>query len=190
MPTHRHPHSLPGRQHGAALVAGLLIMIVMTFIGITAMESSITQSSLATNAQLKAIGFQSTEAALTRAASDPDLLERALDAGFGEDTKTESEGYSSFQAVLDIQKGDDGAKERLSTPVTTDIEVAPLGKTTVCSNATEINANASETVSTPDCIVFELVANTSIGDGAQVRTRHTQHSDRLMPAQPGGTPWY
>ncbi len=55
---------LPGRQGGAALITGLLIMIIMTLVGIATMESSIIQTNLASNSQLNAIGFQTTEAAL------------------------------------------------------------------------------------------------------------------------------
>jgi len=188
MPTRHHPHSLPGPQHGAALVTGLLIMIIMTLIGISAMESSITQSNLATNAQLSTIGFQSTEAALTRASNDASLLGEALDGGV--DASTESPAYTRFQAVLDTQKSSDGMENKIATPVSTNIQVTPLGKTAVCSNATEINATTSTTVSKSDCMVFELVATTTVGSGAQVRTQHRQHIDRLMPAQPGGMPWY
>ncbi len=59
-------HSLPGQQRGAALITGLLIMIIMTLIGIATMESSIIQTNLAGNSQLNAIGFQTTEATLRR----------------------------------------------------------------------------------------------------------------------------
>jgi len=75
-------HPLPGRQRGAALVTGLLIMIIMTLVGIATMESSIIQTNLASNTQLNAIGFQTTESALTRASNDAPRIGQALTAGF------------------------------------------------------------------------------------------------------------
>ncbi|HEC19711.1 MAG TPA: hypothetical protein ENI97_10260 [Gammaproteobacteria bacterium] len=190
-----HPHSLPRQQRGAALVTGLLIMIVMTLIGITAMQSSITQSNLATNAQLNTIGFQSTETALARASNDASLLEKALDNGIqalndGIYVATDTPDYNQFQAVLDIQVNENDTEDKTTIPINTAIQVTPLGQKATCSKATGTNGNQSTTVTTPICTVFELVASTAIGNSTQASTRHTQLSDRLMPPPPGGMPAY
>lgn len=53
-----------GRQTGSALIISLVILIVMTLIGITAMGSSTLQERMAGNSRDMALSFQAGEAAL------------------------------------------------------------------------------------------------------------------------------
>lgn len=53
-----------GRQTGSVLIISLVILIVMTLIGITAMGSSTLQERMAGNSRDMAVSFQAAEAAL------------------------------------------------------------------------------------------------------------------------------
>ncbi len=53
-----------GKQTGSALIISLVILIVMTVIGLTAMSSSTLQERMAGNSRDMTLSFQSTEAAL------------------------------------------------------------------------------------------------------------------------------
>lgn len=74
-------HATPGihHQHGAILIVALLILLVMTIIGISAMRTTTLDERIAANAQYKATTFQAAESALA-AASRFDAIERCLAA--------------------------------------------------------------------------------------------------------------
>lgn len=55
------------RQRGAVLIVGLLILLVMTVLGVTAMGNSTLQERMANNNRQQQIAFQSAEAALRAA---------------------------------------------------------------------------------------------------------------------------
>ena len=52
------------RQHGAALVVGLLMLVALTLIGITTMGMNTMELRMASNAQNKSNAFQAAEAGL------------------------------------------------------------------------------------------------------------------------------
>lgn len=52
------------RQQGAALVVGLIILVVLTLIGVQAMRTNIVQERMAGNMRERNIAFQAAEAAL------------------------------------------------------------------------------------------------------------------------------
>jgi type IV pilus assembly protein PilX len=52
------------RQQGAALIIGLIILVVLTLIGVQAMRSSIVQERMAGNMRERNVAFQAAEAAL------------------------------------------------------------------------------------------------------------------------------
>lgn len=58
----RHPHSR--QQGGFALVVGLLLLLVLTILGVSAMRGTTLQERMAGNMQDRAIAFQAAEAAL------------------------------------------------------------------------------------------------------------------------------
>ena len=47
------------RQEGAALVVGLIVLLIMTLLGISSMSLSISELKMANNLQMQNIGFQS-----------------------------------------------------------------------------------------------------------------------------------
>lgn len=59
--------TIHGGQRGAALVVSLVILLVMTIIGITAMRSSTLEEKMAGNAQRNEVAFQLAQSALRQA---------------------------------------------------------------------------------------------------------------------------
>jgi len=68
LPPTRVARSLqPVRQRGAALVVSLLILLVMTLIGVTAMQTTVMEERMAGNLRNSNLAFQAAEAALREA---------------------------------------------------------------------------------------------------------------------------
>jgi len=59
-----HPHSILLRQHGATLVISLIFLVLLTLIGVTAMQSTILQERMAGNSKERNIAFQAGEIGL------------------------------------------------------------------------------------------------------------------------------
>lgn len=57
------PHTL-GRQHGAALVIGLIMIALLSLLGLTALGTSLLEERMAANARDRIRAFQAAEAAL------------------------------------------------------------------------------------------------------------------------------
>ena len=62
--------SIGTRQNGAALVTGLIFLVILTLLGVTAMQTSIMEERMAGNARDRNIAFQAAEAALRNAEAD------------------------------------------------------------------------------------------------------------------------
>jgi type IV pilus assembly protein PilX len=60
----------PARQQGMALVMGLIILLVMTLISVSAMRSTLMQERMAGSFQGQQLSFQAAEAALQKAKRD------------------------------------------------------------------------------------------------------------------------
>ena len=62
----------PGRrrQSGAALIVALVILVVLTLLGVTAMNTSSLQENIASNTQQQVHAFQAAETGLKRAFAD------------------------------------------------------------------------------------------------------------------------
>lgn len=61
--------SLPGKQNGAALVVGLILMVVVTVLAISGMNTATTELAMARNDQLYENAFQAAETGLETAIS-------------------------------------------------------------------------------------------------------------------------
>jgi type IV pilus assembly protein PilX len=61
---HRSPLNFPSRQHGAVLVVALLMLLVMTVLGVTAMQMSRMEERMAGNSRDINLAFQGAEAGL------------------------------------------------------------------------------------------------------------------------------
>ncbi|MGF1643167.1 MAG: PilX N-terminal domain-containing pilus assembly protein [Thiotrichales bacterium] len=59
----------PGQQSGAVLIVALLILLVMTIIGVSAMKSTTLDERIAANSQFKTTTFQTSESALAEAST-------------------------------------------------------------------------------------------------------------------------
>lgn len=59
-------HSFPARQRGAALMVSLIMLLLMTMIGVTSMQSTTMQEKMAGNVQDINKSFQAAEAALRK----------------------------------------------------------------------------------------------------------------------------
>ncbi|MDX1253171.1 MAG: pilus assembly protein PilX [Gammaproteobacteria bacterium] len=57
-------HSIHAKQHGSVLIVSLMILLVLTLIGVTAMGVSTLEEKMAGNSRDQALGFQAAEAAL------------------------------------------------------------------------------------------------------------------------------
>lgn len=64
MPAHNIIFSSSARQHGAALITSLIILLVLTVLGVSAMSSSSLQELMAGNMRDQNLSFQAAEAAL------------------------------------------------------------------------------------------------------------------------------
>lgn len=58
------PSSPPSRQRGAILIISLVVLLVMTIIGVTAMQGTVLEEKMAGGLRDKSIAFQAAEAAL------------------------------------------------------------------------------------------------------------------------------
>jgi len=171
-------HPLPGRQRGAALVTGLLIMIIMTLVGIATMESSIIQTNLASNTQLNAIGFQTTESALTRASNDAPRIGQALTAGFNNNPGPNI-FYPQQNIILDNNSGGTVAVNA-STQVNLCGNLLPSQ-----SPGTGQNANQNALNPTPTEYAYTYTAITLVGVGGQAITQHVMQTRIPAPSQQG-----
>jgi type IV pilus assembly protein PilX len=77
-PTFKH------RQQGIVLVTGLIILLVMTVIGVTAMQSTSLDERMAGNMRSRNVAFQAAEAALREAENQ--LLSTAVQAAANTNT--------------------------------------------------------------------------------------------------------
>ncbi|MFZ5594350.1 MAG: pilus assembly PilX family protein [Pseudomonadota bacterium] len=57
-------HSIHTKQHGSVLIVSLMILLVLTLIGVTAMGVSTLEEKMAGNSRDQALAFQAAEAAL------------------------------------------------------------------------------------------------------------------------------
>lgn len=58
------PHQFRKAQQGAVLVVSLLILLILTILGVSSMQSSTLEEKMASNSRDRNVGFQSAEAAV------------------------------------------------------------------------------------------------------------------------------
>ncbi len=80
MKVDRRTHPLARRQRGAVLIVGLILLMVMTLIGVTAMKLTTLDERIAGNAQVRVGTFQAAESALAETA-DYDTVLKCSQAG-------------------------------------------------------------------------------------------------------------
>lgn len=99
-------------QRGMVLVVGLLMLLVITILGVSALSNATLEQRMAANSQNAGITFQTAESAITRSLADGDLLDKAMMTLSPIDTS-----YSEFGAALTVSS-------RVSTSGT---QVLPVG---------------------------------------------------------------
>lgn len=67
MPSHEHQQHHPRRESGAVLIIGLVLLLALTLIGVTAMRATTLEERMAGNLRDKALAFEAAEAALRAA---------------------------------------------------------------------------------------------------------------------------
>lgn len=90
---HSAGRSGPQHHRGAALIVSLIILLVMTVIGLTAMQGTVMEEKMAGNMRDKSIAFQAAEAALRHA--------EAVLSGTSLPTFTNSNGLYTYNISTD-----------------------------------------------------------------------------------------
>lgn len=62
-----YPQQSPHHQRGAVLIVSLMMLLIMTIIGVSSMQSSTMEEKMASNSRDRNVGFQSAEVALREA---------------------------------------------------------------------------------------------------------------------------
>ncbi len=75
------PPRLPESQRGIVLIVGLLLLLAMTLIGVTAMKTTTLDERIAANTQFKAEAFQASESILTEVLDYNEVSTCAFNAG-------------------------------------------------------------------------------------------------------------
>jgi type IV pilus assembly protein PilX len=66
----RTTHKVIGKQQGAALVIGLVLLVVLTLLAVTGMNTASSELLMAGNEQYRQNAFQASEAGIEQALSD------------------------------------------------------------------------------------------------------------------------
>lgn len=116
------PHHVPDRQHGAALIIGLIMLLILTLLGVTAISNVTLQERMSGSLMDRNLAFQAAEMALRRA---EDHVNGKNDADT--DTATGTGIYdlnsdTAQPAPSDIEAWDNGY---LSAPAIDGISSAP-----------------------------------------------------------------
>jgi len=85
------------QQRGIVLVVGLVMLISLTLIGVTAMKSTTIDERIAANSQFKAIAFQVAESALSDAASWDSAVDCFLKGEDCENSEAELSGAKDLE---------------------------------------------------------------------------------------------
>lgn len=159
------------RQKGSALIVGLVILIVMTLIGITAVGGSSLQERMAGNTRDMSLAFQAAEAALRDGETYYDMTVVSLGAAFNgnntglyprgsapnvfsSDTWANSREYSG--AVDGVAAQPRYVIELLGpiTQGTDDINVQGYGESSGIGDLTGVRVTARGVGGTPNTLVY------------------------------------
>jgi Tfp pilus assembly protein PilX len=79
--TMKRPLQRSSSQQGAVLIVSLIMLLITTFVGFSAMETSNLEAKMATSRELQELTFQSAEATIEFALDDLPLLSSAYAVG-------------------------------------------------------------------------------------------------------------
>ena len=74
-PRSRLPCRAPARERGAVLIVSLILLVVMTLLGVTSMNSTSLEEKMAANTQITTRAFQTAETGLSIAFNDNDAYD-------------------------------------------------------------------------------------------------------------------
>lgn len=90
------------KQNGAVLIVSLIMLLLLTVIGLAAMEVSSLESKMATAKELKEISFQTAEAILEESMDDLDYLGQAFNSYLKDPNDpvwpTETHSYTGYDS--------------------------------------------------------------------------------------------
>lgn len=145
-------------QRGAALIVSLIVLLVVTLLGLSSMESALMQERMASNSQNENQAFQTTESLLADALPDK-----------AADISDEFEGL--LNDAFDRVKGDEGDAKSFSgaaSPVSATYEIIYMGEVRFTRVGNE------NTLGSPiKTKLYELKMSTTNAD-TQAAATHTQ----------------
>lgn len=98
------------RQHGSVLIVSLLVLLVLTLIGISSLDSSLMEEKMASNSQISTTAFQAAESAIRE--------------------KYYQERVNPVMAVVHAQNGNTDNCNNCGVPSSTEmVYPEPIGKT-------------------------------------------------------------
>ena len=86
------------RQHGAALVVGLLLLVVITVLAISGMNTAVTELAMARNDQAYETAFQAAEAGLANA-----LSQRTFNTSANSPLQTNIDTFTSVNTTIQFE---------------------------------------------------------------------------------------
>ncbi len=86
---------LPRRQSGTVLIVAMILLVVLTLLGVTAMNTTSLEEKMASNAQEQVHAFQAAETGLSQAFNDNAAYDIAGTCGVGDVTSTDFAGSSN-----------------------------------------------------------------------------------------------
>jgi len=95
--------NLPTRQHGAVLVIGLLILLVLTLLGVTSMSTSTMEERMSSNSMNANFAFQMAETAVTSAMKNLTTVVTAMNSANAVSGPTVTYGSGNLAATGNSQ---------------------------------------------------------------------------------------
>ena len=93
---------IPNKQKGVTLVIGLLMLLVITIVGVTAMSGTTSNERMTSNHQFQSLSFQAAESAIHDSFNVPSVAPALLDANWT--TSPPAINYN-----VDLHSGNTGA---------------------------------------------------------------------------------
>jgi len=168
------------QQKGIVLVVGLVMLISLTLIGVTAMKSTTIDERIAANTQFKAIAFQVAESALSDAASWDGAVDCYL--------KGES-GCDNLNAKL--SGADDPAKEHIKSYATGAGDVEGRGEMSYLGEQMLAGYSIGGPISTPVVKITGCASdavNDCLSNGAKLGNTNAKASHNMGVALVGIKP--
>lgn len=94
-------------QRGAVLAVGLMMLLILTLLGVTAMKSTVLDEKIAANSQFKMLAYQAAESGLTELANFNSVA-KFLNNGSWQETRTYDVGVAGKSARVSVTISEGG----------------------------------------------------------------------------------